>query len=108
VTSAAGITGTLVVGDSVVPNGARTTFPDVRLTASFCLRRDACGAAESYAGVTSYFGPGSPVALGFTSVAGGRVLHFEGPPAGDSIAGFAWYQVGTSRYDGSFVARKRR
>jgi hypothetical protein len=102
------LSGTVVVADTSVTNGALITFPDVRLTAAFCATRGACSPSESYGGVTTYFGPGSPVTLVFSSIAGARTLHFEGPPAGDSIVGFAWYQVNNARYDGSFVARKRR
>jgi hypothetical protein len=52
------------------------------------------------------FLPRSAVTFGFSDA--GRTLHFDGPFAGDSVAGAAWVQVGTSRYDGTFVARKQR
>jgi hypothetical protein len=42
------------------------------------------------------------------TVAGARTLHFEGPLAGDSLAGPTYYLVGMARYDGRFVARKQR
>jgi hypothetical protein len=102
------LAGTVVVGDSLAREGTLRTFPDVALTASFCPARDACPPAERFGGYATHQGPGTRVALDFAAVAGARTLHFEGPLAGDSIAGFAWYGVGSARYDGSFVARRRR
>jgi hypothetical protein len=102
----ASLAGTLVVGDTVELRGAQTFFPDVRLTAAFCARAGQCDPAASYASFTSLFGPGEPVTFGFSDVGGARLLHFEGPLAGDSIAGPAYYQVGTSRYDGRCIARE--
>jgi hypothetical protein len=107
--SDAALTGTLVVGDTVeVRDAAQTFFPDVRFTDVLCTRRGVCDAPESYASFTSLFLPQRVVTFGFSSTGGGRTLHFDGPFVGDSVAGTAWVQVGTSRYDGTFVARKQR
>ena len=106
--AAARLSGTVVVGDGPVLSGGLTTFADVRLTASFCAAPGACGPADDYAGSSSHSGLGGAVTLDFSNVVGARTVHFEGPLAGDSIAGLAWYQVGNARYDGSFVARRRR
>ncbi len=109
VASEATLTGTLVVGDTVeVRDAAQTFFPDVRFTDVLCTRRGVCDAPESYASFTSLFLPPNSVTFGFSSTGGGRTLHFDGPFVGDSVAGTAWAQVGTSRYDGTFVARKQR
>jgi len=104
----ASLTGTLVVGDTVeVRSATQTFFPDVRFTDVLCPARGSCGAAESYAAFTSLFLPEQQVTFGFSDVGGARTLHFAGTFAGDSVAGTAWYQLGTARYDGTFVARKR-
>jgi len=109
VASDATLGGTLVVGDTVeVRDATQTFFPDVRFTDVLCTRRGVCDAPESYASFTSLFLPASSVTFGFSSGGGARTLHFDGPFVGDSVVGTAWVQVGTSRYDGTFVARKQR
>ena len=109
VPSQATLSGTLVVGDTVeVRDATQTFFPDVRFTDVLCSAPGRCDGSESYVSFTSLFVPPNSVTFGFSSAGGGRTLHFDGPFAGDSVAGTAWVQVGTSRYDGTFVARKRR
>ena len=108
VASQATLSGTLVVGDTVEQRSGQLFFPDVRLTATLCATRGSCGATESYAAVTSLFGVLDPVTFGFSDVGGARTLHFEGPFVGDSVAGPAYYQLGTTRYEGRFVARRQR
>ena len=107
--SQAALTGTLVVGDTVeVRSAEQTFFPDVRFTDVLCTAPGRCDGSESYVSFTSLFVPPNSVTFGFSSAGGVRTLHFDGPFVGDSVAGAAWVQVGTSRYDGTFVARKRR
>ena len=109
VASQATLSGTLVVGDTVeVRDATQTFFPDVRFTDVLCTAPGQCDGSESYVSFTSLFVPPNSVTFGFSSVGGARTLHFDGPFVGDSVAGTAWVQVGTSRYDGTFVARKRR
>jgi hypothetical protein len=100
--------GTVVIADTVEARGASVFFPDVRLDAAFCPTRATCGERRSYAAFTTLFGAQLPVTLGFSGPGGAPTLHFEGPFAGDSLAGSAYYQLGTARYDGRFVARRRR
>ena len=107
--SEATLTGTLVVGDTVVATDPRhITFPDVRLTDVLCTVPGRCDPSESFASFTTLFVVENSVTFGFSTFGGARTLHFDGPFAGDSVAGTAWVQLGTSRYDGSFVARKQR
>jgi hypothetical protein len=103
----AALMATVVVADTIVIEGTRVFFPDVRIDAVFCATRTTCGATQSYASFTSLFGPQLPVTLGFGGPGGTPWLHLEGPFAGDGLAGAAYYQVGTARYDGRFVARRR-
>ena len=104
----ASLTGTLVVADTVeVRSATQTFFPDVRFTDALCSAPESCGPTESYAAFTSLFLPERQVTFGFSDFGGIHTLHFAGTFAGDSVAGPAWYQIGTSRYDGTFVARKR-
>ena len=101
------IAGTVVIADTVEARQGSVFFPDVRIDAAFCATRATCGATQSYASFTSWFGAGMAVTLGFSGPGGVPTLHFDGPFAGDSLAGPAYYQIGTARYEGRFVARKR-